>query len=213
MNNTAVGASDRKQRQERFLQLLLPVRNQLFRFAVALLRNHDDAMDLTSETILIALERYDEQRPESGFKAYLFTIATRLCRRMTMRRKWFVPLQPEDVDSIADTKTPPDVAHDIAALRIALAQLPARQREAITLFELAGLSLKEVQQVQGGSLSGVKSRIARGRQQLAELLGAATRETTDDTASPSNQQAKGQPCEVVTTMPPLSSIQPSRTHE
>ncbi|MBL7987268.1 MAG: RNA polymerase sigma factor [Chlorobi bacterium] len=202
MSNTTSKISDQKARQEQFLRLLMPVRNQLFRFAVALMRDHDDAMDLTAETILIALEGYDERKPDSGFKSYLFTIATRLCRRITMRRRWFLPLQPELSESIAGNETPPDVAADVGALRTALGQLPARQREAITLFELAGLSLQEVQQVQGGSLSGVKSRIVRGRRRLAELLGATTQELT-------NNQQSG----IVATSSLLPSMQPSRTHE
>lgn len=119
-----------------------------------------------------------------------------------MRRRWFLPLQPELSESIAGNETPPDVAADVSALRTALGQLPARQREAITLFELAGLSLQEVQQVQGGSLSGVKSRIVRGRRRLAELLGATTQELT-------NNQQSG----IVATSSLLPSMQPSRTHE
>lgn len=207
MSNTNAGRVDQKARQETFLRLLLPVRNQLFRFAVALMRDHDDAMDLTSETILIALQGYDERKPESGFKSYLFTIATRLCRRITARRRWFAPLQPETSELIAGDDTPPDVAADLVALRKALMQLPARQREAITLFELAGLSLQEVQGVQGGSLSGVKSRIVRGRQRLAELLGASTQEFTTPTATSSPHS------NIEATVPIVSSMQPSRTHE
>ncbi|KXK57130.1 MAG: RNA polymerase sigma factor [Chlorobi bacterium] len=208
MSNNIAQTSDQKAREQNFLRLLLPVRNQLFRFAVALMRDYDDAMDVTAETILIALQGYDERRPEAGFKSYLFTIATRLCRRMKARRKWFISLQPETSEAIAGNAPSPDVAPDLAALREALAQLPARQREAITLFELGGLSLQEIQQIQGGSLSGVKSRIVRGRQRLAELLGATTEGCTDPAMRPSSpQRDKG------AATPLLSSMQPSQSHD
>jgi RNA polymerase sigma-70 factor (ECF subfamily) len=52
----------------------------------------------------------------------------------------------------------------------ALARLPEKQREAVILFEISGFSLAEIREIQGGSLSGVKSRIVRGRDNLANLL-------------------------------------------
>jgi RNA polymerase sigma-70 factor (ECF subfamily) len=51
-----------------------------------------------------------------------------------------------------------------------LAKLPSRQREALVLFELSGFSLDEIRQLQGGTLSGVKSRMKRGREQLRRWL-------------------------------------------
>jgi DNA-directed RNA polymerase specialized sigma24 family protein len=74
---------------------------------------------------------------------------------------------------IPDEGTTPERAADVAMLNRALARLPERQREAVVLFEISDLSLEEIRVIQGGSLSGVKSRIVRGRQKLAELLDAA----------------------------------------
>ena len=71
---------------------------------------------------------------------------------------------------IADTGIAPDDAMDIQLLYDALARLPQNQRESVILFEISGLSLEEIKKIQGGSLSGVKSRIARGRRKLATLL-------------------------------------------
>ena len=43
--------------------------------------------------------------------------------------------------------------------------------KALTLFEISGLSLEEIREIQGGSLPGVKSRVQRGRKKLAEIMG------------------------------------------
>jgi len=51
-----------------------------------------------------------------------------------------------------------------------LERLPIREREAIVLFEITGLSIKEIQEIQGGTLSGVKSRMARARNRLKGML-------------------------------------------
>lgn len=159
-------------RQERFLAMLLPVRERLSQFARALARDRDEADDLVSDTILIAYEQFEGVRQPDAFLGYLFTIATRRHRRQRWRGRLFGRYDEERAHAIAASGTTPEVAADVQALRAALARLPLKQREAVMLFEIAGLSLQEICAVQGGSLSGVKSRIVRGRAKLAELLGA-----------------------------------------
>jgi len=48
--------------------------------------------------------------------------------------------------------------------------LPKRMSETIILFHISDLSLDEIQRIQGGSLSGVKLRLKRGRVKLLSLL-------------------------------------------
>jgi RNA polymerase sigma-70 factor (ECF subfamily) len=51
-----------------------------------------------------------------------------------------------------------------------VAQLPSPYREAITLVELEGKTAREAAEMTGISVSGMKSRVQRGRAQLRELL-------------------------------------------
>ena len=51
-----------------------------------------------------------------------------------------------------------------------VAMLPSPYREALTLTELEGLTQKEAADMIGISLSGMKSRVRRGRQQLRKAL-------------------------------------------
>lgn len=159
------------ERHEQFLRLFLPLRHRLHRFAFALTRSPEEALDLTGDTILAALENYDPSRPEESFRSYLFTIAVRIHRRGRKRRERMRRLDDAEAENERSSLRSPDVEADIRALREALAQLPQRQREAVVLFELSDMSLQEIRRIQGGSLSGVKSRIVRGRRRLAELLG------------------------------------------
>jgi RNA polymerase sigma-70 factor, ECF subfamily len=50
--------------------------------------------------------------------------------------------------------------------------LPSRYREALTLTELQGITQKEAAAMLGISVSGMKSRVQRGREQLREALEA-----------------------------------------
>src|SRR6185503_12654695 len=111
-------------------------------------------------------------REERAFKSYLYTTATRLVHRRHERKKRFGPIDAAVLETLHATGPAPDAQIDVELLYQALEHLPEAMREAVVLFEISGLSLLEIREVQGGSLSGVKSRIARGREKLAELLGA-----------------------------------------
>ena len=57
-------------------------------------------------------------------------------------------------------------------LAVFVAALPSPYREAVTLTELQGLSQKDAAAMLGISLSGLKSRVQRGRQRIREMLSA-----------------------------------------
>ena len=78
------------------------------------------------------------------------------------------------IETILDTAAMPDMAAEIAVVRAALDTLPVKMKEAILLFDVADLSLKEIRTIQGGTLSGVKTRLRRGRAMLRSILGMDT---------------------------------------
>jgi RNA polymerase sigma-70 factor (ECF subfamily) len=158
-------------RQEQFLALLDPVHDSLSRFVRGMARDREEGRDLIAETILVAFENFGSLRDGRAFLSYLFTIARRICRHRSHRARLFGRYDEGDAAMLAAQTSAPDAAADVPALYAALDRLPAGQREAVVLFELSGLSLEEIREIQGGTLSGVKARVARGRRKLAELLG------------------------------------------
>lgn len=160
------------EKQEAFLELLEPVRADLSRFANAMTSNRDDAYDLVSDTILVAYEGFEKIRKKESFKAWLFTVASRLFKRNKWRRRFFGKYDADLAEQIADPEPSPDTNIDVQVLYNALEKLPIKQKEAVILFEISGFSLEEIRELQGGTLSGVKSRLKRARERLAELLDA-----------------------------------------
>lgn len=160
-----------REKQEQFLDLIEPHKAGLLRFCRALSNDSDTAKDLASEAILITYERFETLQNKAVIKSYLYTIASRLARteRNAAKRK----ASYEEADRIEYRGAAPDVLADIRLLQEAMQILPEKIREAIIMFEISGLSLEEIKEIQGGSLSGVKMRIARGRKKLAKLLGVA----------------------------------------
>lgn len=164
--------SSRAASQEEFLRLLLPMRDRLAHYARAVSRTREEADDLVSDTILAALEGFASLRNREVFASYLFRIASRLQKRRRWRRKLFGEYDEDRAHAIGSSGPSPEMAAEVVLLHGALERLPAAQREAVVLFEISGLSLEEVREIQGGTLSAIKSRISRGRQELARLLGA-----------------------------------------
>lgn len=154
------------------MKLLEPAHSNLSRFARAIASNTDDARDLVCETILRAYESFDNLKSKGAFTSFLFTIASRIHKRRNWRMRFFGEYDEQEAMHIAAAEPAPDSGLDVEVLYSAMNKLPKKVREAIALFEISGFSLEEIRQLQGGSLSGVKSRLKRGREKLAKLLGA-----------------------------------------
>ncbi|HWF44403.1 MAG TPA: RNA polymerase sigma factor [Candidatus Kapabacteria bacterium] len=153
--------------REAFWELVNAEKDVLWRLARGLAGSYDEALDLTSETFLAAYNSFDSLRDPASFRSFLSTIAIRIHRRKRWRNRLFVSLEQAQEITYEVTN---ESGYDLDLLLEALTRLPLRQREAIILFEITGLTLKEIQQIQGGSVQGVKSRLNRARQTLKHVL-------------------------------------------
>jgi RNA polymerase sigma-70 factor (ECF subfamily) len=150
-----------------FWQLVEEHRAGLWRFALGLTHSREDARDLVGETVLAAHRSFSKLRDHAAFQKSLMTIAIRLYRRQRWRGRIF-----RDIDEAREIATvgTRESNYDLDLLTQALGRLPERQREAVLLFEISGLSIEEIRSVQGGTLSGVKARLKRGREALRLLM-------------------------------------------
>lgn len=151
--------------------LFEPIHDRLEKFAFALTRDRDVAHEVIAETVLIAYEKFDSLRSHEAFLSFLFTIARRTHHKHRAKQARSERLDDLHANSLIDQRMAPDVQADISAVYAALDKLPEKQREAVVLFEILGLSMKEIRVIQGGTLVAVKVRVARGRRRLAAILG------------------------------------------
>jgi RNA polymerase sigma-70 factor (ECF subfamily) len=160
-------------RHARFEGVVMPHLADLQRFVQAMTRDVEQTKDLVSETLFLAYKYFDSLREAQAAKSWLFTIARREFYELVRKRKQVQYFDDADgEESFLEDSTPlPDAQADVHFLHLALERLPAKQREALLLFDVFGFSLNDVQEVQGDSLSAVKQRLKRGRERLAQLLG------------------------------------------
>lgn len=118
-----------------------------------------DADDAWSETFLAALRAYPELPADANVEAWLVTIAHRKAIdvvRAAGRRAVPVPEPPEQ------SHTPVDGVDLGADLLSALAELPAKQKQAIAYHYLADLPYAEVAAILGGSADAARRAAADG---------------------------------------------------
>jgi RNA polymerase sigma-70 factor (ECF subfamily) len=143
--------------------------NNLSNYARAICRNDEDAKDLVQDTIINAYNNFDKLRDEKSFLSFLFTIASRLHRK-NQKRAFFIRKNKDTILGYIQTQNDNNNKHDINVLYKLLSKLPDKQKEAIILFEINGFSINEIRKIQGGTISGVKSRLRRARERLKALL-------------------------------------------
>ena len=141
----------------------------VYRYALAVMRNPADAEDVTQTTFLNAYRAYVEKgsRPEKP-QNWLIAIAHNVCRqrfRQSSRRPAEVSFEDDIADTIGDDTTP--TGDDI---RRALSHLAFNQRAALVMRELEGRSYAEIAEVLEVSTSAVETLIFRARRALREQL-------------------------------------------
>jgi RNA polymerase sigma factor (sigma-70 family) len=141
----------------------------VYRYALAVMRNPADAEDITQTTFLNAYRAYVEKgsRPEKP-QNWLIAIAHNVCRqrfRQSARRPTEVTFDDDIADSVADD-TPP-TGEDI---RRALGHLAFNQRAALVMRELEGRSYAEIAEILELTPSAVETLIFRARRALREQL-------------------------------------------
>ena len=154
---------------QEFLTLLEPIYERLLQYIRSITGGPEEARDLLGETILIGYENHASLRKKESFDCYLFKTARRLNRRMQWRSRLFLPLEIQHVDLWLDAPSP-DAQADFDDIQAMIDKLPAKEKESFLLFFVSGLSQEEIRAIQGGTLSGVKSRIASAKKRLVKLL-------------------------------------------
>jgi RNA polymerase sigma-70 factor (ECF subfamily) len=151
----------------------------VYNLALRLSGDGDEAADLTQEIFLRVFRHLDSFSGRSALKTWIFRVALNHCReRLSRFRPLTTPLADETDEAggarLADPRRGPEeqaVAADLGRqVARALALLPAPFREAVVLRDLQGLSYQEIAAVLGVRVGTVRSRIARGREQLRNLL-------------------------------------------
>ncbi len=170
-----------------FEQLVNERSGEIYGLLYRLTENSEEARDLTQETFLRAFQSIGHFRGDADLKTWIYRIAINQARNRwrwwrRRRRDSTVSIDSTDVDGRptlvttlrANGSSDPEqatLAHERErALRTALGSVRRIYREAVILRDIEGFSYEDIAATLEISIGTVKSRLARGRQELRRKL-------------------------------------------
>ena len=145
---------------------------RVLRYANARLGDPALAEDVAQESLAALVRACRNGGAPDSAEAFVFAIARRRAGRAAWRRRLWAPIElAAGARSGAPSPEARAIARDESArVKSALAQLASRDREAILLVAIGGLTMADAAAAQGLSISAVKMRVSRARARLAALL-------------------------------------------
>jgi len=169
---------------EQFMAILEQYQTPVYKLAVYMLNDEEEAKDVTQEAFLKAWQVFKTIRLKTA-KGWLLKTATNLCidrlRRRKFQRAWddgndeYSALEIKDgiFGAIDQTPGPLEQCLDQETrefVQKAVAQLPPDYRIAVVLRDLEELSYEEISTILNTPIGTVKSDIFRGRRMLKKIL-------------------------------------------
>lgn len=154
-----------------FEEIVRRHQHRVYNLAYRMLRDHDDAEDLTQEAFIRVFQSLPRLRHDRALGAYISRVAANLCLTWlrTRRRHPEQITNPTDLASVP-APTGPE-CHE--RLHAAISDLAPKYRLAITVFYLEGCSYKEAAHILGITRRALKTRLCRARALLKKALSAA----------------------------------------
>lgn len=152
--------------------LTLRLTPKVFGHAFRVLGDRAEAEDVAQEALIrLWKQATDWRQGEAKVTTWLYRVVANLCTdRLRKSRGVALDAIPEPED---DKETPAEALQQKsrqAALQSALRELPDRQRQAVLLRHIEGLSNPEIAEVMDIGVEAVESLTARGKRALAKIL-------------------------------------------
>jgi RNA polymerase sigma-70 factor (ECF subfamily) len=176
---------------EAFEQLVFRHRDKIYARAMMMMRNEQEALDLSQEAWVKSWQRLHQFQGDSSFATWMTRIVINLCldqirRQKKMRAESFEQIE-EDLGGVerqmaVEHVNPTEgLEKDELRKRIdeAMAKLTEAHRTVLVMHEFQGLEYKEIAKRVGISIGTVMSRLFYARRRMASLLQGLRRERSE----------------------------------
>lgn len=176
---------------EAFEQLVFRHRDKIYARAMLMMRNEEEALDLSQEAWVKSWQRLHQFQGDSSFATWMTRIVINLCldqiRRQKKTRSESIEQLEEDAGGV-ERQMPVEIINPTEGLektelrrRIdeAMSKLTDAHRAVLIMHEFDGLQYKEIADRIGISIGTVMSRLFYARRRLASLLHSLRRERAE----------------------------------
>lgn len=181
----------RKGNMGAFEELVARHRDKIYARAYSMMRNEDEALDLSQEAWVKGWQRLVQFQGDSSFVTWMTRIVINLCldqlRKQKRQRAESIEVLEEESGGVERfmpvVTTNPSAGLERTELRKridrALAQLSAEHRTVLVLHEFEELEYKEIAKRMKCSIGTVMSRLFYARRRMASLLASVKRENAE----------------------------------
>lgn len=144
-------------------------------FARGLCGRPDYADDLVQETLLKAWAARDSFQPGTSIRSWTFVILRNVYLSEARRNRFRGDYDPDAAERLLSQPASQEDGLHMGDLRNAMMQLSPERREALLLVGAGGFSYEEAADIAQCAVGTMKSRVARARRSLEEMLGEQSR--------------------------------------
>ncbi len=157
-------------KQTAFMQAYARCHEPFLRYCSAVAYGKMDVQDLVQDVLLSTFQRFDHVEKKEDLLHYLIKAA-----RYRAISEWRLLKRSGDItakqaERLRAQGVSAETLVDVGILYETLDKLPAVQRDALVLFEVSGLSMAEIAEIQQCSEGSVKTRVSRARATLRSRL-------------------------------------------
>lgn len=163
---------------EKFSYFLKEFQNEIFNLCFSIVKNRDDALDLTQEAFFLAYKNLKKFKGESSFSTWIYRIAYNLSINFVKKKGQFLTILDKDEDEmefqIEDTKSSVweeiEKEERIKIVNECLNKLKDFDRLIIELREINNLTYEELSKILSLPIGTIKSRLFRAREKLKKEI-------------------------------------------
>lgn len=157
-------------KQRKLCKRLEVERSRLFRMAYSWSHNTDVAEEVVQETMIKALKGVDRVKDDAALDGWVFRILSNSFIDYCRKQRNEVEL---DDATLIEVNTPESIQCQnemLLAVRVAIATLPFKHRQVLTLIDIENFTYTEVAEIVDAPLGTIMSRLNRARQSLRQKL-------------------------------------------
>ena len=152
---------------------VLPLKNKLFRLALRITLNREEAEDVVQDTMIKVWNARERWQELDSFEAYSLTIARNLSidriKKMDNQNDSLEEQTTERLDETSSTPSERMIQKDkLDIVRNIINELPEKQRSCLQLRDIEGKSYKEIADILSITEDQVKVNIFRARQTVKQ---------------------------------------------